>query len=200
MRRIRPGLAAATAVAALTAGCASSSTTAAQARVATAVAPTATAVPTVGATPGTARTPAASSAAAYGLPDGYDPTRNAAADIRAALATAAEQHREVLIDFGADWCPDCRALDVMFHSAQVEPLLRKDYLVVAVDVGQFDHNIDLAEQYVDLQTSGIPALVVLGPDGTVRTATDDGSFSNARTMDPDQVSAFLTRWAPGGAQ
>lgn len=69
-----------------------------------------------------------------------------------------------------------------------------------VDVGQFDHNIDLAEQYVNLQTSGIPALVVLKSDGTVRTATQDGSFSNARTMDPSQVSAFLTRWAPSGSQ
>ncbi|MCX4751105.1 thioredoxin family protein [Kitasatospora sp. NBC_01287] len=110
------------------------------------------------------------------------------------------EHREVLVDFGANWCPDCKALDVMFRSPQVQPLLQRDYLVVAVDVGQFDHNIDLAGQYLDLQSSGIPALVVLKSDGTVRTATSDGSFSNARSMDPEQVSAFLTRWAPGAGQ
>jgi thiol:disulfide interchange protein len=200
MRGIRLGLAAAISAVALTAGCASSSTTAAQAPAATAITPTATSVPTAKTSPSSRPSPVAASATVQTLPDGYDATRNAKADIQAALAAAAKEHREVLIDFGANWCPDCRALEVMFHSAQVEPLLQKDYLVVAVDVGQWNHNIDLAEQYVNLQASGIPALVVLQSNGTLLTATNDGSFSNARTMDPGQVSAFLTRWAPGGSQ
>ncbi|MHA6765256.1 thioredoxin family protein [Streptacidiphilus sp. PAMC 29251] len=136
----------------------------------------------------------------HALPDGYDAKRNAKADIKAALATAAKEHREVLLDFGANWCPDCRSLDVMFRSAQVEPLLQKDYLVVAVDVGQFDHNLALAGTYVNLQTSGIPALVVLKSNGALRTATNNGSFSNARTMTPSQVGAFLSRWAPSGSK
>ncbi|MFF0290927.1 thioredoxin family protein [Streptomyces sp. NPDC005262] len=157
-------------------------------------------MPTAKMSPGNRRSPEATSETAQVLPDGYDANRNAKDDIEAALATAAKEHREVLIDFGANWCPDCKVLDVMFHSAQVEPLLQKDYVVVAVDVGEFDHNIDLAGQYVNLQTSGIPALVVLRSDGTVRTATNDGSFANAQTMDAGQVSAFLTRWAPSGNQ
>jgi thiol:disulfide interchange protein len=140
------------------------------------------------------------SPSASALPDGYNAARNARADINAALALAAREHREVLIDFGANWCPDCRALDVMFRSTQVEPLLRKDYVVVAVDVGRFNHNLNLAAQYVNLQASGIPALVVLNSDGVVRTATNDGSFANARTMTPSQVRAFLIRWAPVGSQ
>lgn len=149
-------------------------------------------------TSATAVTPGANPAPApVVLPDGYDATRDANADIRSAVATAAKEHREVLIDFGANWCPDCRALDGMFRSPQVEPLLQKDYVVVAVDVGRFDRNLDVAGRYVDLQTAGIPALVVLKPDGTLRTATNDGSFSDARTMGPADVSAFLTRWAPG---
>ncbi|MFS4091158.1 thioredoxin family protein [Streptomyces sp. AF1A] len=135
------------------------------------------------------------SAAAQAIPDGYDATRNAKADIRAGLAEAAKDHREVLLDFGANWCPDCRVLDTMFRSAQVEPLLKKDYIVVAVDVGQFNHNLGLAGRYVDLQTSGIPALAVLKPNGVVRTATNDGAFANARSMNPGQVRAFLAQWA-----
>ncbi|MFI6360760.1 thioredoxin family protein [Streptomyces sp. NPDC050743] len=194
MRRIRLVLAAAISTVALTAGCASSSTTTSQAPLATATTPTAT-----GST-GSSPSPAAASATAQALPDGYDATRNAKDDIKAALAEAVKDHREVLIDFGANWCPDCRTLDVMFRSAQVEPLLQKGYVAVAVDVGQFNHNLGLASQYVNLRTSGIPALVVLKSDGTLRTATNDGSFSNARTMEPSQVSAFLTRWSPSGSQ
>ncbi|MER5638903.1 thioredoxin family protein [Kitasatospora sp. NPDC002227] len=141
------------------------------------------------------------STAASGSADGgYDAARNAETDIKVALAEAAKGNREVLLDFGANWCPDCRALDLMYRAPQVAPVLAKNYVVVPVDVGRFDHNVDLAARYVDLRTSGIPALVVLGADGKVRTATDDGSFSSARSMTPGQVSAFLAKWAPAGQQ
>jgi thiol:disulfide interchange protein len=102
----------------------------------------------------------------------------------------------VLLDFGADWCPDCVALDGMFHSAQVESLLNSNYVVVPVDVGDWNLNLAVAGDYVDLNTSGIPALVVISDSGQVREATNDGSFSNARTMAPSQVASFLTTWAP----
>ncbi|WP_330455682.1 thioredoxin family protein [Streptomyces sp. NBC_00820] len=198
MRRRRFGLAAAICAAALTAGCAAGGTTDAASSAGKARKPTASSVPTAPNSPSDVPTSAAPRTSAPALPEGYDATRNAKADIKAALATAAREHREVLIDFGADWCPDCRVLGGMFRSAQVEPVLRKDYVVVAVDVGQFDHNLDVADDYVNLRTSGIPALVVLKPDGTLRTATNDGSFADARTMSPAQIKAFLTHWAPRG--
>ncbi|MFR9797341.1 thioredoxin family protein [Streptomyces sp. MS06] len=196
MRRL--GMTTAIAAAALTAGCAAPGTTAqAQAsQETTSAASAATPTPTASAATGSA--PVATPVSDRSIPDGYDATRDAEADIQAALSKAAEDHREVLIDFGANWCPDCRALGKMFRSAQVEPLLEKNYVVVAVDVGQFNHNLDLAGRYVDLRTSGIPALAVLKPSGVLRTATNDGSFSDARSMAPGRISAFLTRWAPAG--
>jgi thiol:disulfide interchange protein len=143
---------------------------------------------------------AVGASAQFPIPTGYDANRNAITDIRAALSLAKTSHKEVMLDFGADWCPDCVALDTMFHSAQVEPLLNSDYVVVPIDVGDWNLNISTASQYVDLTTSGIPALVVMSGNGQVREATNDGSFSNARTMDPNQVATFLTTWAPGSGQ
>lgn len=87
-------------------------------------------------------------------------------------------------------------LDKLFQSHSTGSLLQKDYHVVAVDVGQFNLNLGFTAKYVNLETSGIPALVVLTPNGKARFATNDGSFENARTMNNDQVNAFLVRWAP----
>lgn len=139
---------------------------------------------------------APSAATAETIPDHYDSARNPAADLKAALALAATDHKEVLIDFGADWCPDCQVLDKLFQSPSTKSLLEQDYHVVAVDVGQFNTNLGFSAKYVNLETSGIPALVVLTPAGKARFATNDGSFENARTMNDDQVNAFLVRWAP----
>lgn len=125
----------------------------------------------------------------------YDASRDAAADIQAALKLAAADQRPVLIDFGSDWCEDCQALGTIFSSAAVQPVIQKGFHLVLVDVGNFDRNVDLAAKYVNLKTSGIPALVVLGPDGTVRVATSDGAFADAKSMKAEQVIAFLTRWA-----
>lgn len=169
---------------------------------ASAASSTATATSSVkaaGAADGSATTSSAAGGP-FPVPTGYDANRNATADIQAALHLAKTDHKEVLLDFGADWCPDCVALDTMFHSAEVETLLNSDYVVVAIDIGDWNLNISVASQYVDLSTSGIPALVVMNGSGQVQEATNDGSFSNARTMDADQVAAFLGTWAPGTSQ
>ncbi|MFJ1707233.1 thioredoxin family protein [Kitasatospora sp. NPDC088346] len=203
MRRSRALFATTLAGALLSAGCASTAGVDASSGTATApvtasgaATPAASAASAAPAAPAAA--PAASASAAPSgpaLPAGYDPKRDAAADIKAALALSAEDHRQVLLDFGADWCPDCKVLERLFRSPEVEPVLRDRYRVVSVDVGQFDHNVELALDYVDLRTSGIPALVVLSPDGKVLTATSDGAFANARTMKPPAVAQFLNRWA-----
>ncbi|MDD9379947.1 thioredoxin family protein [Streptomyces sp. ZAF1911] len=124
----------------------------------------------------------------------YDPKADAGADIAAALAAAKQDGRPVLIDFGADWCLDCRVLGARFRQAGPAALLAK-YHVVKVDIGEFDRNLNVAERYVDLGTSGIPALAVLDPaSGDIKVATNQGEFSGARSMSAAQVEEFLTRW------
>jgi protein disulfide-isomerase len=125
---------------------------------------------------------------------GYDPQRNAVHDITAALKEAKADRRPVLLDFGADWCPDCVVLEKTFQSGTVKPVL-SDFHMVTVNVGRLDRNVAVARKYgLDLKRSGIPALVVIGPDGKVRRTTNDGSFANARTMTPSQVMGVLKRW------
>ncbi|MFC4033931.1 thioredoxin family protein [Streptomyces polygonati] len=127
-------------------------------------------------------------------PEGYDPTRDAAADITAAERASAKDGRPVLIDFGADWCPDCRVLGATFARPATAALLA-GYHVVRVDVGEFDHNLDVAAPYVDLGSSGIPALTVVNSAGRTEIATNKGEFANARSMPESQVDAFLKKWA-----
>lgn len=125
----------------------------------------------------------------------YDASTDGAGDVKRALAAAAKDGKPVLVDFGADWCPDCVVLGKLAAKPSVALLLAK-FHVVSVDVGQFDRNLDVLDKLtVHLQTSGIPALVVLDPTGKVRTVTNDGSFANARTMSAADVAAFLKKWA-----
>jgi thiol:disulfide interchange protein len=128
------------------------------------------------------------------VPTVYDPGANADAQVAAAQAAARKDRRPVIVDFGADWCADCRALAQRLTSPGVRLVLSRNYHLVTVDVGHYDHNGALAARWIDLRRSGIPALVVLNPDGSVRTTTQDGSFANARTPSADAVANRLVDW------
>jgi thiol:disulfide interchange protein len=124
----------------------------------------------------------------------YRADANATQDIRRAVATAGKQHKNVLLDFGGNWCIDCHILENAFHQPRIAPLLNDNYIVVHVDVGKYDKNLDLAKKYhVDLQ-KGVPSLAVLDALGKVLYAT--GDFERAHLMSEDDVIQFLDRWRP----
>jgi thiol-disulfide isomerase/thioredoxin len=128
------------------------------------------------------------------VPDGYDPARDAAADVAAALAASRADGRPVLLDFGSTWCDDCRALSTLVQNPGVHQILARNYHLVTIDVGHYDHNMDLAGRYVTLSSSGIPALLPLGPDGTPSRPGDAGRFADARTLNADQAANILVDW------
>jgi len=126
---------------------------------------------------------------AYFLP--YDEAANAKADVERALAMASTTKRSVLVIFGANWCEDCRALDVSLKNTRNAELVAKEFVVVKVDVGNFDRNLGLAAQYGNPIKTGIPAAVVLSPSNQVLYATRAGELSNARRMSETGVYDFF---------
>src|SRR5882724_6147932 len=127
-------------------------------------------------------------------PQLYRADANAAQDIRQALAAAGKQHKNVLLDFGGNWCLDCHVLDNAFHQPRIAPLLNSNYVLVHVDVGKYEKNLDLAKKYhVDLE-KGVPSLAVLDAKGNVLYATRD--FERARVMSEEDVIQFLDKWKP----
>jgi thiol:disulfide interchange protein len=127
----------------------------------------------------------------------YPDPSSAASDIAAALKQAAASHQRVLIDFGADWCADCKVLDENFHKPENAALLSR-FVVVHVNVGfsGIDRNIELAQRYGIPLSKGVPALAVLEGDGRVVYSQKNGEFESMRRMDPRSVNDFLTRWKP----
>jgi thiol:disulfide interchange protein len=127
-------------------------------------------------------------------PQLYREDANANAEINQALVTAAKEHKRVLLDFGGNWCWDCHVLENAFHRPRIAPLLNENFIVVHVDVGQYDKNLELAKRYrVDLK-KGVPSLAVLEPRGAVLYST--GDFERARVLSEEDVIAFLDKWKP----
>lgn len=123
----------------------------------------------------------------------YDEQADAHAAVQQALAQAKAAHVPVLLILGANWCGDCRALDQAMHSPANAKLLAAKFKVVKVDVGNFDHNLDIAAAYGNPIKKGIPAAVVLSPDNQVLYATQGGELANARRMSETGITEFFER-------
>jgi len=130
----------------------------------------------------------------------YPPDLDARAEIADAVERAAATHRRVILVFGGNWCFDCHVLDQAFHSPEIEPTLDRGFIVVHVDIGQFDKNLDVAAKYSVPITKGVPALAVLDSTGKLLTSQQGGEFEDARSLAPEDILAFLDRWQPPHAR
>lgn len=128
--------------------------------------------------------------------DLYPATANAHEDIRQAILKAAAEHKNVLLAFGGNWCIDCHLLDLYFHDPGNASLLAANYVLVDVNIGEYDRNLDLTSKYGIPLSKGVPALVVLNGTGQVLYAQRNAEFENMRVQDASAVTAFLLKWKP----
>ena len=68
---------------------------------------------------------------------------------------------------------------------------RSRYVVVKVDVGRFDKNLDFAKLYGEPIRKGIPSVVVVTPTNEVVYQTKAGELADARSMGGDGIYGFF---------
>ena len=123
----------------------------------------------------------------------YSETANPTADIAAALAQARREHKRVLLDFGGNWCGDCQVLDIYYHQSPNAELLAKNFILVHVNIGHMDKNVDVAKKYKVPITKGVPALAVIDAHGNLLYSEREKEFEHTS---PEAITAFLNRWKP----
>jgi len=125
----------------------------------------------------------------------YETDAHAAID--SARKQAALEGKRVAVVFGADWCPDCYALNRALTHRLVTPILEPSYIVVKVTVGNRNQNLDLMADYGMDVVRGIPAIAILEPDGTLVKAQTDGELRNASSLlSVAEIVSFFHAWAP----
>lgn len=128
--------------------------------------------------------------------DIYPAPEQAKGDLAAALKTAAATHKRVLLDFGGNWCGDCKVLDLYFHDEKNLAILDANYVLVHVNIGgnEMDENNDIAAKYDIPLKKGVPALAVLSDRGRLLYSQKQGEFEKMRRMESSSVTEFLVQW------
>lgn len=126
----------------------------------------------------------------------YDENADAEADVRAAATRARSENKLLLIDFGGNWCPDCLILAGIMEMPEAKAFLDRYYVIVHVDVGRIDRNLQIADRYGMKRFKGVPAVIVVTPRGKVLNRNDAFVLANARAMSDQAVLDTLASWIP----
>jgi thiol:disulfide interchange protein len=138
----------------------------------------------------------ASAALRAGEREIFPAPEKAESDLANALQSAAAGHKRVLVDFGGNWCVDCQVLDLFMHNRDNAPLLEANYVLVHINIGQMDRNLDIAARYQIPIAKGVPALAVLDEHGTLLYSQRTGEFEAMSRMRSRAVTSFLEQWKP----
>ena len=123
----------------------------------------------------------------------YNEAADAKLEIQQALVSATQSNTPVILVFGANWCPDCKMLDSAIEHGASAPLLARDFILVKINVGRFDHNLDIVQSYGVPLEKGIPAVAIISPKNEVLYATKEGELADAQKLGDAGIYNFLKR-------
>lgn len=129
---------------------------------------------------------------AQALPPKFDPTRDAAADVRTAVGLAQVQGKQVLVDVGGEWCIWCHILDKFIAThAPVKRLVDQNYVVVKVNFSPQNRNEAVLSQWPKVK--GYPHLFVLDAQGKLLHSQDTSELEAGKDYDEGKVIAFFEK-------
>ena len=130
--------------------------------------------------------------------DLYPANADVKKDIEAALKTAHAENKRVILIFGGNWCYDCHVLDQALHQGDAEKIIKESFLLLHVDIGEGDKNLDLVKKYEATLSFGVPTVVIIDAEGRVVYSSTKGEFEAARRMMRKDLVAFLKQWRQSG--
>lgn len=124
----------------------------------------------------------------------FSPNGNPGSYIQRAFAKAKNEGKVLMIEFGANWCPDCLVLYNLLTESKAKEYFERNFVLVTVDLGaDYTQNLDIAQKVgVDL-SKGIPAAVFYEPDGSLIGNTNNKELEPSRKYSSTQILAFLKK-------
>ena len=101
-----------------------------------------------------------------------------------------------MLDFGGNWCPDCRMLAGVLAVPLVHSWTDQHFVTVMIDIGRRNKNLDIASRH-SLKIEGVPAVGVLTADGKLLNPGKVDALADARSWSQQAVVDLLAIWQKG---
>jgi thioredoxin-related protein len=124
----------------------------------------------------------------------FDPARDPAKDVAAAVALARTEGKRVIVDVGGEWCSWCHTLDrFVAANGDLKSLIDSRYVWVKVNYSKENRNEAFLSRWPAIE--GYPHLFVLDADGKLLHSQDTGELEAGKSYDKAKFLAFVQKWA-----
>lgn len=123
----------------------------------------------------------------------YDASADPARQYEDVLVRAKAEQKRVLIIFGANWCPDCRAFSKELGTDPLQRLVSDNFVPLNVNIGNWDENMDFVARFGKPVAQGIPSIAVADSDGTTRFVTVAGELATVRQTSSQDLYQWFAK-------
>ena len=110
--------------------------------------------------------------------------------VEAGKARAAESGKMLMVTFGANWCPDCLALQKNLRDPETHAYAERNFEMVNIDVGDSVKSARV-ERDLDMTVNTIPLAVFYSSDGKPICDTQRGELKPSRHYSSREILGFL---------
>lgn len=127
----------------------------------------------------------------------FDPTRDPAKEVAAAVKEASKSGKNILLDVGGEWCKWCHAMDKFIaDNTDIKNFIEKNFIVVKVNYSKENKNEAFLAKYPKIE--GYPHLFVLDKKGKLIHSQNTGDLELDKSYDPEKYMAFLKKFEVSG--
>lgn len=142
-----------------------------------------------------------SSAQSAGKP--YNENQDVRADLKKAIDQAQKENKNILIQFGGNWCSWCMRFHALVSGvSSVDSVMKANYVYMLLNVSQDKAKRDytLFQEFGYPNRFGYPVFVILDKNGKRLNTQDSDAFEyfnpKVKGYDTTKVVRFLTMWSP----
>lgn len=125
----------------------------------------------------------------------FDPTRDAAKDLQAAVVTAKKDGKRIILDIGGEWCGWCRLMDnYLIKNPDLAKIRDENFIWVKVNMSEENENKEFLAAYP--AATGYPHLYVLDADGKFLYSKNTSELEEGKGYNLQKFTDFLKQWSP----
>jgi thioredoxin-related protein len=131
----------------------------------------------------------------------YNPDQNIRADLKNAIEQAKKENKQILIQFGGNWCPWCLRFHALVKGVpRVDSLMKENYIYLLLNVPREKEKRDMTlfRDFNFPNRFGYPVFVILNQEGNQIHTQDSDAFEyqskEVKGYDTTKVVRFLSLW------
>ena len=107
------------------------------------------------------------------------------------IVNVAQERKQPIVIFGANWCPDARLLEAVLQLPSVQNFLNPKCNILNVDVGDYEINTELFKYFDPEIETGIPRVFILDVNGQALNMDSNDKMRTARQQSPQEIFDYF---------